>query len=114
MAAQVLGDAYDNGYLHMGNVFEVVYKNSQVQSPSQNDVAVGWIEQYDLYNNTLMPGVSTDDDILSAFANRECTYLVETGCMTVLWKNCTGTNGQPPFSAEQGLTELNIALGNGA
>lgn len=95
----------------MGNVFEFVYHNSSNQPASQSDVEVGWIQQYDLYNNTLIPGVSDANAILNAFERRECTYLLETGCMTVVWRSCTGTNGQPPFSANEGLTELEIALG---
>lgn len=66
---------------------------------------------YDLHNNTLIPGASDDDAILDAFERRECTYVIETGCMTVQWRNCTGTNGQPPYSVEQGLVELQTALG---
>ncbi len=107
----MIGDAYDTGYLYMGNAFEFVYQNGSQQPASMNDVAQGWIQPYDLYLNTLIPGVSSDSAMLSAFDSRECTYIIETGCMTVQWKNCTGTNGQPPFSAEQGLAELVIALG---
>ncbi len=110
MAAQVLGDAQDSGYPYIGNIFEFVYRNSSNQSPSQNDVEQGWITQYDLFNNTLIPGVSSDTDILNAFERRECTYIIETGCMTVQWVNCTGTNGQPPFSIDQGLVQLEAAL----
>ena len=105
-----MGDEYDNGYPHMGNVYEFVYRNSANQPAMQNDVEQGWIQQYDLHNNVLIPGASSAADILSAFERRECTYIVETGCMTVLWRSCTGTNGQPPYSAEQGLGELEIAL----
>jgi hypothetical protein len=94
----------------MGSVYEVVYANQSSQEPSQGEMEA-WIEQYDLYNNTLMPGASDGSTILNAFERRECTYLVETGCMTVLHKNCTCTNGACTTSAELTLAELSIALG---
>lgn len=107
-----MGDAYDNGHAYMGNVFEVVYANNIGQPPSQSEVS-GWIDAYDLFNNTLMPGATDGSAILSAFEKRECTYIIETGCMTVQWKLCSCTNGQCTTSAELALTELTAALGGG-
>jgi hypothetical protein len=75
------------------------------------EVESGWIQQYDLHNNTLIPGASSGIDMLNAFDVRECTYLVETGCMTILHKECTCTSGNCTTSAELGLLELEAALG---
>ncbi len=96
----------------MGNVYHVVYNNTSSNEPSVGEME-GWIQTYDLHNNTLHPGVTNGSTILQAFERRECTYLVETGCMTVLQKNCTCTNGACTTSAELTLDDLDIALGGG-
>ena len=44
----------------VGNVYELVYRNSANQTASQNDVEQGWVQFYDLWNNTLIPGASVD------------------------------------------------------
>ena len=94
----------------MGNVFEIVYANNGGNDPSMMEVNA-WIDTYDLFNNTLMPGGSSGNEILNAFDRRECTYLIETGCMTVQWRLCTCTNGACQTSAELALEWLSEALG---
>lgn len=98
-----MGDAYDDGYPHMDRVFHVVYANNDSDDPSQSEMLT-WIESYDLYNSTLMPGTSDGAALLEAFDRRECTYVVETGCMTILRKECYGIT-----DALAGLAE---AVGN--
>lgn len=94
----------------MGSVYHVIYNNTLAQTPTEAE-AENWIVQYDLYNNTLIPGGSDAQTILNAFDTRECTYIVETGCMTVLYKECTCTSGNCTTSAETALEELSAALG---
>ncbi len=94
----------------MGNVMEIVYSNTSFAPPSRTELEA-WIIDYDLFNNTLSPGGTPGQDILDAFSVRECTYLVETGCMTVQWKECTCTTGNCVTSVELALDELEAALG---
>lgn len=81
-----------------------------VETPNQLELSA-WVDQYDLFNNTLMPGVTDANTILDVFERRECTNVIETGCMTVQWKLCTCTSGQCTTSAEIALDELAVALG---
>jgi hypothetical protein len=82
-------------------VYEVL-----VHGEDMTDVT-NWANTYQLYNTTVR---AKDDQTLMQLIRRECTYLVETATMQILWQLCTGTNGQPPYSIEQGLIELDAVL----
>jgi hypothetical protein len=96
----------------MGAVYHVVYSGDD-EPPTQTEIDA-WITAYGLYNNTLIPNGSTPDEVHDAFERRECTYIVETGCMQIQWRLCTCTSGNCTTSAELGLDELSTALGGGS
>jgi hypothetical protein len=92
----------------MGQVYHVIY-SGQDEPPTVEEIDT-WIETYGLFTNVLLPDVSTPEEVLTAFERRECTYIVETGCMTVQWRLCTCTSGNCETSAEMALDELSTAL----
>lgn len=85
----------------MGEVYHVVYSGAE-DPPTQDEIDL-WISNYGLYNNTLLPDGNADE-VLAALEQRECAFIVETGCMQIQWKRC-GSQG-----AEDGLEQLDVAL----
>jgi len=77
-----------------------------VQGATSSDVT-SWANTYGLVNHTLR---AKDEQTLTELQSRECTYLVETAGMTIVWKSCTCLNGQCEPSIVPGLQQLNAAL----
>lgn len=71
------------------------------------DDVVDWANAYGLYNSTVR---AKDDQTLAELENRECTYLVETASMQILWRLCTCLGGNCEPSIVPGLQELDAAL----
>ncbi len=71
------------------------------------NAVTSWADTYGLFNSTVR---AMDDQTLSQLQSRECTYLVETASMQIVWKSCTCTNGQCEPSIVPGLQELATAL----
>jgi hypothetical protein len=104
-----LGDESVNNPNHnLHAVHHVVYNgpsNGQVPTQAQLDE---WILTYGLVNNVYRP--FSESEALSVFEKRECTFLLETAGMTILWKECTCTGGNCTTSVELGLSQLDAAL----
>ena len=71
------------------------------------DEVTAWADNYKLFNSVVR---AKDEATLDALQSRECSYVVETATMQIIWRSCTGTEGAPPFSIGEGLAELAAAL----
>ena len=96
-----MSDETQNPNHNLHAVYEVL-----VNGATPTDV-VNWATAWGLVNSTLR---AKDAQTLAELGSRECTYLVETEAMTIVWKSCTCTGGQCEPSIVPGLQELDAAL----
>lgn len=104
-----MGQETQNANNHLDAVYEIFHAGNGGSLPTTMELDA-WIATYGVYNTTLRAKVA--EEALSALQQRECTYLVETAAMTVVWKSCTCTSGACQPSIVPGLQELATALGD--
>jgi hypothetical protein len=99
-----LGDEVGDGNPNLGYVYEILIQGASAQQVSD------WSTQYKIFNSVMRDPTSATK---AALQDRECTYLVETKTMEILWRDCTCKAGPticPETSLIVGLTKLDDAI----